>query len=62
MLSERETDVVRLMVEGLSNSEIAAAARISRATVKTHVSNVLAKLGLTSRIQIVVWALDHGLA
>ncbi|MBC8091210.1 MAG: response regulator [Pseudonocardia sp.] len=61
-LTARETDLVRLMARGLSNDELAAAAHISRATVKTHVSNVLAKLGLTSRIQVVVWAFEHGLA
>ncbi len=61
-LTERELEVVRLMARGLSNEELAAAASISRATVKTHVSSILAKLGLTSRIQIVVWAYDHGIA
>jgi DNA-binding NarL/FixJ family response regulator len=50
------------MARGLSNEELAAAAFISRATVKTHVSNILSKLHLTSRIQIVVWAYEHGLA
>jgi DNA-binding NarL/FixJ family response regulator len=59
-LTDRELDVVRLMARGLSNDDIATAAMISRATVKTHVSNVLTKLGLTSRIQIVVWAYEHG--
>lgn len=61
-LTEREADMVRLMARGLSNDEIAQRARITRATVKTHVSNVLAKLGLTSRLQVVVWAYEHGLA
>lgn len=61
-LTEREAEVVRLMARGLSNEEIAQEARIARATVKTHVSNVLAKLGLTSRLQVVVWAYEHGLA
>ncbi len=60
-LTDREADLVTLMARGLSNEEIAARARISRATVKTHVSNILAKLGLTSRLQIVVWAYEHGL-
>lgn len=50
------------MAQGLSNDELAARAWISRATVKTHVSHVLAKLELSSRIQIVVWAYEHGLA
>jgi DNA-binding NarL/FixJ family response regulator len=61
-LSERELDVVRLMARGLSNEEIASAAFISRATVKSHVSSVLAKLGLTSRLQVVVWAYEQGIA
>lgn len=59
-LTDRELAVVQLLARGLSNDDIAAAAMISRATVKTHVSNVLTKLGLTSRIQIVVWAYEHG--
>ena len=60
-LTEREAHVVALVARGLRNDEIAAQARISRATVKTHVSNVLAKLGLSSRLQIVVWAYEQGL-
>ncbi len=62
VLTEREIDVVRLLAKGLSNEDIADRARISRATVKTHVSSVLAKLGLTSRLQIVVWAFENGVA
>lgn len=61
-LTEREVDLVRLLARGLSNEQMAAEAYISRATVKTHVSNILAKLGLTSRLQVVVWAYEHGLA
>jgi DNA-binding NarL/FixJ family response regulator len=61
-LTEREAEVVTLMARGLSNDEIALRAGITRATVKTHVSNVLAKLGLTSRLQVVVWAYENGLA
>lgn len=61
-LTPREADLVRLLARGLSNAEMAAAAHISRATVKTHVSNILTKLGLSSRLQLVVWAYDHGLA
>lgn len=61
-LTEREAEVVTLMARGLSNEQIAQRARITRATVKTHVSNVLAKLALTSRLQVVVWAYENGLA
>jgi DNA-binding NarL/FixJ family response regulator len=61
-LTEREADLVALLARGLTNGEIAARARISRATVKTHMSNVLAKLGLANRLQVVVWAYEHGLA
>lgn len=61
-LTDRELTVVLLMARGLSNEQIAARARISRATVKTHVSNVLAKLNLDSRLQIVVWAYENGMA
>ena len=61
-LTDREIEVVRLMARGLSNVELARAAHISLATAKTHVSSVLAKLGLTSRVQVVVWAYERGLA
>ena len=60
VLSARELDVVSLMAKGLSNDEIAEAACISRATVKSHVSSTLTKLGLSSRLQIVVWAYENG--
>lgn len=59
-LTERELDVVGLMATGLSNDDIAAAAFISRTTVKSHVSSILTKLGLSSRLQIVVWAYENG--
>jgi DNA-binding NarL/FixJ family response regulator len=61
-LTERETDLVRLMARGMSNDEIAREAFISVGTVKSHVSNILAKLQLQSRIQIVVWAYENGLS
>jgi DNA-binding NarL/FixJ family response regulator len=61
-LTERETDIVRLMAQGMSNDEIAREAFISVGTVKSHVSNILSKLQLQSRIQIVVWAFEHGLS
>lgn len=61
-LTEREAYLVHLLARGLSNEEIAAQAFISRATVKTHVSHILTKLDLVSRIQVVVWAYENGLA
>jgi DNA-binding NarL/FixJ family response regulator len=60
LLTERELDVVRLMAKGLSNDDIASEAFISLGTVKTHVSSILSKLQLQSRIQIVVWAFENG--
>lgn len=60
-LTARELEIVRFVALGMSNEQVADVARISRATVKTHVSNVLVKLGLASRIQIAVWAYERGI-
>jgi two-component system, NarL family, response regulator LiaR len=61
-LTERELDVVRLIARGRSNKEIASDLVISEATVRTHVSNILAKLHLASRTQAALYALREGLA
>ena len=60
-LTPRELDVLRLIVSGNSNKEIGEGLRISEATVKTHINNILSKLGVTDRTQATTTALQRGI-
>ena len=60
-LTAREKELFRLTARGLSNSEIAELEYLSEATVKTHISRIFAKLHLRDRVQLVVYAFEHGL-
>ena len=60
-LTEREREVLALMVEGLNNTQIAGKLMVSPSTIKSHVSNILTKLGVSSRTEAVTLALRNGL-
>ncbi len=61
-LTEREMDVLRLIAKGKSNQEVADELVIGVKTVKFHVTNILAKLGVEDRTQAAIYAFKHGLA
>jgi NarL family two-component system response regulator LiaR len=61
-LTKRERQVLHLVAQGLSNDEIAAKMHLGERTVRTHISNVLAKLHLANRTQLALYALRAGLA
>jgi DNA-binding NarL/FixJ family response regulator len=60
-LTERETDVLRLLAQGQSNKEIARGLSIGEQTVKTHVAHILSKLDMSSRTQAALYAIQTGL-
>ena len=61
-LTAREREVAALLADGLTNGQLAERLFISPKTAAVHVSNILAKLGLSSRAEIAAWAVRHGIA
>jgi len=61
-LTDREKDVLRLLGQGLSNKDIGSTLFITERTARTYVSNILGKLGLASRTQAALWAVEHKVA
>lgn len=59
-LSERETEVLRLLAQGLSNKDIAQSLFLSVRTVEAHLRNIYSKLAIASRTEAVLWAVNHG--
>ena len=59
-LTDREEEVLRTIARGLTNEEIAAELHVSLSTVKTHVANVMGKIGARNRVEIAVWAYETG--
>jgi DNA-binding NarL/FixJ family response regulator len=61
-LTRREREVLNLLVQGLTNKEIASVLGVTPATVKTHVEHLIKKLGVSDRTQAAVWAVRSGIA
>jgi DNA-binding NarL/FixJ family response regulator len=60
LLTERETEVLKLMARGATNAEIAATLHVAEATVKTHIGSIFSKLGVRDRAAAIIFAYDHG--
>ncbi|KZM35772.1 response regulator [Oerskovia enterophila] len=62
LLTSREHDILALLCRGQSNAEIAATLYLEASTVKSHLSRIMTKTGMRDRVQLVVWAYEHGIA